>query len=175
MARLHSLHNSGDQRRTATNFCCSFGCEGSEIQGFCREQGATWPKISCENSKNSRVRSSPHPARVSGEDSPSSIRDTRRDANGGRSPSRNGANMDDDGDTTRRAVHPSNAKSIRSTSTVLPQVGRRQPSRSPRRQGLPGRISSSFYLLVVITDLNNEKASRITPVNYKFFIWARVG
>jgi hypothetical protein len=75
------------------------------------------------------------------------ISDNKRGANGGHSPIHNGASKDDDGATTKNAVHPSNAKNIHSTSTALLQVERRLRCRSPGQQVSPGRISSSLYLL----------------------------
>ena len=127
---------------------CFLGSWVAKIPVFPR-RGGTGPLLKFgNNSKNSEAcRRAPRPSQGA-RTNYKSIRDTTRDANGGHSPSRNGASKDDDDATTRHAVHPSNAKSIRSTSTVLPQAGRRRRFRSPRRRASPGRISSSFYLLV---------------------------
>ena len=135
-------------------------------RGILRRKIDGWLIISGNNSEISQRRlRHPRPLQLGkGEDKPSSISDTRRDASGDHSPTRNGASKDGDDATTRHAVHSSNAKSIRSTSTALLPVERRQRYRSPRRRVSPGRISSSLYLLVAY----HLNAQREDKPNYSY-------
>ena len=127
----------------------SFGCPSRAAPLKLRNSAKKNNFLEKQQKQPAPASASPPSARVGeGEDPPSSISDsTRRDANGGHNPSRNDANKDGDDATTRHAIHPSNAKSIRSTNTALLPVERRQRCRSPRRRASSGRIFSSLYLL----------------------------
>src|ERR1700730_4161640 len=139
--------NSGDQPGSAKGSRCSNGAGAAGIEEFC---GCVADNcVAKQQNQPALALASPTKHQVGeGGDARSSISDTNRHgASGAHSPSRNGANKDGDDATTRHAVHPSNAKSIRSTNTALLPVERRQRYRSPRRRASPGRAFSSLYLL----------------------------